>query len=267
MIPVSVIVATLNEESRIGRCLEALAAFDEVFVVDSGSSDRTATLAAQAGAKVVRFCWDGRYPKKRQWCLDHLPSRHEWIFFVDADETVTPALTAEIGRMFAKKPARDGYFIKGRYVIDGKILRFGLNNNKLCLFDRRRFVFPAVDDLDLPGMGEIEGHYQPVARDKPVKIGQLSASLLHHAYDENWEARHRRYAAWEAGMNRKNAWPADPVRWRQAIKRLFRALPGRSLIAFLHCYVGKGGFLDGKNGLRFAVSRLHYYAMIRSSRF
>ena len=262
-IPVSVLIVTRNEEKRIGRCLEALRDFDEVVIVDSGSIDSAAVLAVSLGARVENFVWNGRYPKKRQWCLDNLSLKHDWVFFVDADEVVTKELVEEI-RTLQKDGA--GYFITGLYVIDGKTLKHGLHNSKIVLLDRRLMAFPVVDDLDLPGMGEIEGHYQPVLKPafRAAKIGALAAPLLHHAHDDpaGWEARHRRYAAWERGMNARNAWPADPIPWRQTLKRLFRALPARPAWAFLHCYVLKAGFLDGKQGFKLAAGRYRYYRMI-----
>lgn len=264
MIPVSVIVATKNEASNIGRCLAALGDFAEVIVVDSHSTDETQALAMAAGARVVCFQWDGQYPKKRQWCLEHLELKHDWVFFVDADEIVTDELVRELKWLFEEGPDCDGYFVKGQYVINGKPLRFGLQNNKLCLFNRCKMAFPVIDDLDAPGMGEIEGHYQPVFRDGvDGKIGEVyRSSLLHYAYDRGWTERHKRYAAWEIAMNDNNAWPKDPVRWRQNLKQLFRAMPGRGLIAFIHCYVWKLGILDGKTGLSMAIDRFRYYQMI-----
>lgn len=268
MIPVSVVVTVRNEESRIRACLEALRAFGETVVVDSESADATAAIAARCGARVVPFQWNGRYPKKRQWCLDNLTLKHDWVFFVDADEIVTPELETELAALFANGlPPCAGYFVKGRYVLEGKPLRFGLCNNKLALLDRRKTAFPVIDDLDIPGMGEMEGHYQPVlkAGHESDKIGQLRAALLHHAYGgrpEDWVRRHERYAAWERGMNAKNAWPADPVRGRHAVKKLFRATPFRPLIAFAHCYFLKSGWRDGYGGFRLALDRLRYYRMI-----
>ncbi len=280
LIPVSVIVATRNEEANIGRCLAALRDFSEVVVVDSNSTDNTAELARAAGARVENFTWNGAYPKKRQWCLDNLSLKHDRVFFVDADEVVTEGLRHEIAETLPPcPPARGGeklkgarggeipagYFVRGRYVIGGRVLRFGLSNNKLCIFDRRRMEFPVIDDLDIPGMGEIEGHYQPVLKHGARgKTGQLKNALLHYAYDEKREERHRRYAAWESGMNGKNAWPRDPVERRQILKRVFRLLPGRPLWAFLHCYVLKLGLLDGMTGFKFACDRFRYYRLIQS---
>lgn len=266
-IPVSVVAAVRGEAARIERCLAALKGFSEIVAVDSDSTDGTAEIARRAGARVVPFSWDGRYPKKRQWCLDRLDLKHDWVLFVDADEIVTPELADEIRVLFSlpHPPPCAGYFIDGLYAADGRILRHGLRNRKIALLDRRAMAFPAVDDLDLPGMGEMEGHYQPVPWNPRAKIGKLRHPMLHETDTGGpaWQARHERYAAWEAGMNRKNAWPQDPVPWRQALKAVFRALPFRPAAAFLHSYILKAGFLDGKPGWRLARSRALYYAMIK----
>lgn len=262
-IPVSVLVSTRNEASCLARCLASLSAFESVVVIDSASTDDTVAIARSFGAQVVDFRWNGQYPKKRQWCLDHLTLPHEWIFFVDADEVIPDDLATEIAATLTA-PAHDGYFVSGLYVMQGRVLRHGLRNNKLVLFRRDAFRFPVVDDLNLPGMGEMEGHYQPV----PVngaRIGQLKTPLLHYAYEsgESWPSRHARYAQWESGMNARSAWPADPDPLRQLLKRSFRLMPGRGVIAFLHSYIVKRGFLDGGAGFDFARDRYRYYARVR----
>ncbi len=263
-IPVSVLVTTRNEETRIGPCLEALRSFRQVIVIDSSSTDRTADIARSTGADIVAYEWSGHYPKKRQWCLENLNLAHDWIFFVDADEIVTPGLAGDIRDLFASGvPPHQGYFVTADYVIDHKILSYGLKNRKLVLFDRRHFMFPVVDDLDISGMGEMEGHYQPVPR-VTSSIGVLNEPMLHYAYDsgESWESRHHRYALWEAEMNARKAWPVDPVAWRQYLKVLFRAMPFRPQIAFLHSYILKGGWLDGVAGFKLARDRYRYYRLV-----
>lgn len=261
MIPVSIIITTYNEEENISRCLDALKDFDEVIVVDSNSHDRTRELAAQCGARIENFAWNDQYPKKRQWCLDHIPTQHNYIFFVDGDEVVTQNLIREIKNLDFKAA---GYFVKGQYVWNDQILKHGLMNNKLCLFDKTKIEFPIVDDLDIEGMGEMEGHYQPVLKPQyqHETIEALKAPLRHYAHD-GWKARHKRYAAWEAKMIKRNAYPKDPVQWRETLKRLFRRMPMRGCIAFVHSYIWKLGFLDGIAGYNFARSRAHYYNLVR----
>ncbi len=266
-IPVSVVIVTKNEASRIGECLTYLENFDDVWVVDSGSDDGTLALAESLGAKVVDYHWNGQYPKKRGWCLENLSLAHEWVFFVDADEYVTPFLVDEIEMLgLSGSTPEAGFFVSGQYVFNGALLYRGLWNKKIALFHRHKMEFPIVDDLDLPGMGEIEGHYQPVLKAgfEDAKIGTLYYPVIHEADADAgaWEARHLRYAAWEAGMNRKGAWPSDPSPLRQRMKRAFRSLPFRGAVAFVHSYILKRGFLDGPAGLAFARSRQRYYRMI-----
>ncbi len=262
-LPITVVVATKNEAMRVERCLAALDDFQAVIVLDSVSDDGTAELVRGRGAVVRDFVWDGQYPKKRQWCLDHLRDDFvsDWVFFVDADEIVTPALVAELR---ALDLCGAGYFVRGVYVFEGAPLRYGMSNNKLALVNWRLMEFPVVDDLGLPGMGEIEGHYQPVLKaGVSAGIGQLCEPLLHEACAdmEAWVERHRRYAAWERGMDARNAWPAEDNGVRWCVKRMFRAMPAfmRGLIAFVHSYIGKLGVLDGARGLRFARLRAGYY--------
>jgi len=264
-IPITVIVVTKNEEKALGRCLEALQNFKEIIIVDSHSADQTLEVAQNYGARAVLYQWDGVYPKKRQWCLDNLKTKHDWIFFVDADEVLTPDLIEQLRKLDKTKA---GYFIKGRYVWQGKVLRYGLQNKKLALFNKHKIEFPVLDDLDLP-MGEIEGHYQPVLKPeyKGDPIGCLSCPLLHHAYEDmaSWQKRHQKYALWEAGMIKRRGYPPDPSTLRQGLKKLFRRLPFRAELAFIHCFILKFGFMDGPAGYRFAKSRCDYYKMVSNA--
>ncbi len=122
-----------------------------------------------------------------------------------------------------------------------------------------------IDDLDIPGMGEMEGHYQPVLKNSGDKLGILKATMIHDALDDDraWTFRHEKYARWEMGMNEKQAWPVDPVPWRQKLKTILRASKFRPQLMFLISYIGLLGFLDGKGGLKLAESRSRYYKIIQ----
>lgn len=273
-IPVSVVVMTRDNAATLPWCLEALAPFAEVFVVDSDSTDGTADLAAAWGARVVTFRWNGQSPKKKQWCLDTLPFAHRWVLYVDADERLTPELTGEIAALMARGPAHAGYFITGRPVFGGVPLRFGAVNRKLALLDRRRARFPPCPDLDLPGLalpglqgsgtGEVEGHYQPVL---DGTAGRLRHGLWHgdSLPPALWFARHNRYSDWEAALaaaGRTAALRAGETPGRRRLKRLFAALPLRPLAVFLHGYGLRLGFLDGRAGFDYALARAFYYWQI-----
>lgn len=271
-LPITVIVTTRNEAGQIERCLNALSDFDQVIVVDSESTDQTRDISVGAGAEFINFKWDGKYPKKRQWCLETLSCRHNWVFMVDADEVVTKELVAEMRNIWSSAAVQGadidkaGFFVKGRYIIEGRRLNYGIMNNKLALFDKTKMGYPDVDDLSFPGMGEIEGHYQPcfVHQDVQEKIGQLGSALDHYAIPDwqSWEERHKRYAAWESHMTHLDRWPKDPVKWREFSKRTLRTCRFKPFVMFVHSYLMKLGFMDGAAGFRLARSRYRYYAMI-----
>jgi glycosyltransferase involved in cell wall biosynthesis len=146
-IPVSVIIMTKDEEGNIAECLRSVKRFGQVFVVDSGSRDRTGVIAESMGTTVVPFRWNGRYPKKKQWCLEELPFRHDWVLYVDADEMVTPELADEIGEVMAGPRRHAGYFVGYDYVFLDRVLRHGHRVYKLVLFDRHKARFAERDDL------------------------------------------------------------------------------------------------------------------------
>lgn len=263
MINITVLVTTLNEAENLPRCLMALQEFDEIIVIDSGSKDGTVEVAQSLGAQIIPYQWNGLYPKKRQWVLDNVQTKHDYIFFVDADEEVTRELIKEIK---ALELTAAGYFVKGRYAMQGKVLNHGLHNNKLVLFDKNKIEFSVVDDLGINCMGEMEGHYQPVLKSAQTqeKLEQLHAPLNHLALegDDKWLARHQRYAAWEARMIARGAYPKENNKNRDVMKAVFRKLPMRGNIAFVHSYFIKLGFLDGLEGYHFALSRRAYYKMV-----
>lgn len=270
MIPVSVVIVTKNEAHTIAKCLDQLTRFDDVWVVDSASRDGTADLAKTKNAQVVNYQWNNQYPKKRQWCLDQLSLKYDWVFFVDADEMIPTELIDEIESLMSSSPSEAGFFIVGQYRIQGKILKHGIPNQKIALLNRTRMEFPIVDDLDIPGMGEIEGHYQPVLKSGSAdkSIGAFHTPMIHDALNDAkaeraWIFRHEKYARWEAGMNVKNAWPKDPITWREKAKVFLRGSALRPHIVFLIAFILKRGFMDGKEGLKIAKMRYTYLKTIQ----
>lgn len=267
-IPVSVVVMTRNEADNLPRCLQALTRFAQVWVVDSDSDDGTPALAQAAGAEVVNFRWNGRYPKKKQWCLDTLAFACDWVLFVDADEVVTAALADEIAARAIPSSPHAGYFIDGRYEFLGRPLRFGHRNRKLALFDRRRAVFEACPDLHVPRMWEVEGHYQPRI---DGSVGRLSSYLWHADRKPLFALfdRHNRYSDWEAQLAEDGSVRTihrEERLGRRLAKSLFRGFPFRYLLVFGYCYVWRLGFLDGLPGLHFALFRTFYYWQVAVKR-
>lgn len=93
---VSVVVPVKNEAANLTQCLNSLLDFDDVVVVDSGSTDGTVEIAASYSRSVVQFEWNGKFPKKRNWALKNIGLKYPWVLFLDADEIMTEGFVQEI---------------------------------------------------------------------------------------------------------------------------------------------------------------------------
>lgn len=262
--PVSVLVPVKNEAENLRRCLPALAWADEVFVVDSQSTDATGQVAAEHGATVVQFQFNGVYPKKKNWALDNLPFRNEWVLIVDADEVVVPELADEIARRIGAGEA-DGYELNMKYFFLGRRIRHcGYAEAwNLRLFRHRlgRYERMPVRPGDRTGDNEAHEHVELDGR-----ALRLVHELDHHAYPSIavWVEKHNRYAVWEAAMYERflrepvpsGIGPGKQVKRR--LKKLYLRLPARPLVRFLYAYVLRLGFLDGRPGLVFCTLLAFY---------
>src|SRR5437773_10708318 len=114
-LPVSVLIPTRNEEKNIRKCLQSVSWASEIIVVDSASTDATASIAQELRATVVQFRWDGRGPRKKNWALEHLRFKHDWVMIVDADEEVTAQLRTEIQARLAQSSPYSGFLVSYDY--------------------------------------------------------------------------------------------------------------------------------------------------------
>jgi glycosyltransferase involved in cell wall biosynthesis len=273
-LPVSVIIAARNEARNLPRCLDSLRGVGEVYVVDSQSTDETVEIARSAGAKVVQFYYQGGWPKKRQWAMDTLPLAYDWILLLDADETLTPELAAEIQEAI-KNPLRDGYYIALRMHFLGRVLRHGgAGFYKLALFRRRSGRFECrLRDQDT-SMADMEIH-EHVMVDGPTR--KLRSPLLHYNTDslDRYIQKHNEYSNWESRVllqeeQDSGALPAsllgNQAQRRRWLKKKFFRLPGASALLFLYRYIFKLGFADGVPGLIYcgfqAIQMFHTRAKI-----
>lgn len=261
MIPITVIVLTLNEEKSLPPCLASVAEFDEIFVVDSFSTDRTRAIAAAAGANLVEFRWNGTYPKKKQWSLDHVARRNRYVLMLDADERVTPTLLAELRRLTLDDFSPAAFDVQLDYVFLGRQLRHGHKVRKRVVLDPSRCRFEEVDDLQVGTMWEVEGHYQPTTADK---VPRLRGRLLHDDRDPLFDyfARHNRYSDWEAAIRRQPSLRVGVRRKRTQGGRIFERLPGKPVAFFIFAYFFRLGFLDGYPGFAHAMAQMFYYWQI-----
>lgn len=257
--PVSVIVPVKNEADNLRRCLPALAWADEVYVVDSRSTDETAAVAAEHGATVVQFAFNGVYPKKKNWALDSLPFRNEWVLIVDADEIVVPELAREIGEKIEADEA-DGYYLNSKYFFLGRRIKHcGYSECwNLRLFKHKLGRYERMPDHSGGRSGDNEAHEHV---ELEGRVGRLVHELDHHAYPTiaAWVEKHNRYAVWEAAQYER--FLKEPIpktigrgkRLKRMLKKVYLRLPMRPAVRFLYSYVFRLGFLDGKPGLVFCT--------------
>src|SRR4051794_22178400 len=123
-VPVSIIIPIRNEAANLPRCLDSVAWADEIFVVDSQSTDGSQTIASERGATVVQFQFTGTWPKKKNWALDNLPFRNEWVFILDADEVLPPEAEEEFRCIVTdSNDPNAGYWINRRFMFMGQWLK------------------------------------------------------------------------------------------------------------------------------------------------
>jgi glycosyltransferase involved in cell wall biosynthesis len=269
-VPVSVLIPVKNEADNLRRCLPALAWADEVFVVDSQSTDETAGVSAEHSATFVQFHFNGTFPKKKNWALANLPFRNEWVLIIDADEVVIPGLAAEIARRVREDEA-DGYYLNSRYYFLGRRIRHcGYSDCwNLRLFKHRLGRYEKMPDTMDGRCGDNEAH-EHVELDG--RVLRLANELEHHAYPTvaAWVEKHNRYAIWEAAQyERLRDGPIPSTigprqRFRRRLRKIASRLPMRPIVRFLYAYFFRMGFLDGRPGLIFC-GLLAFYDLLASA--
>jgi glycosyltransferase involved in cell wall biosynthesis len=236
-----VVVVTRNEEERIRVCLESVAWADELIVVDAESEDKTASIARELTDHVIVRPWPG-YAAQKNFGIEQ--ARARFILSLDADETVSPALRAEIERVVEADGPADGYEVPRRNIFWGRWVRHGglYPDWQVRLFRRGR------------GRFGVRAVHESVAVDGTV--ARLTGHLEHRSYRDvaDFLARADRYSTLAA-----EDWMAQGRRvrvWDFVLRPLGR---------FLSMYVVGRGFLDGWRG--FLLAALYaYYVLIRSAK-
>ena len=263
-LPVTVVIPVLNEELNLPACLDALgSAFAKVLVVDSGSTDRTCEIAGQSGAQVLQFQWNGKYPKKRNWTLENYSFQTEWVFFLDADERVTPELIEELHRVLPDTP-HAGFRISFTNWFMSRPLHHGDVFTKLPLFRVGAGAYEEFPE-DRWSRLDMEVHEHPVLEGT---VGTIRARIEHNDFRsmEHYLKKHEEYADWEA---HRFCWlqSAGKEEWirltpRQRFKYRMLNKPGLGPFYFCVSYFLKMGFLDGRAGFALARAKCRYFTQI-----
>lgn len=260
-LPVSILIPTLNEADNLRDCINSISVADEIVVVDSGSSDGTQEIARELGAQVCDFKWNGQLPKKKNWALENISWKNEWVFILDADERFTPELVTEL-ELILKKPefGISGYYVNRQFwFIDGWLKHCGYYPSwNLRFFKHEIGRYEQLPDLGdtQSGDNEVHEHVQISGQTEHLK-----GELEHYAFPtiSIWVEKHNRYSNWEAQLDQSSravstAEQADitpTLARKRKLKHLARRLPFRPTLRFLYHYIVRRGFMDGYRGYVF----------------
>ena len=269
----TVVVLTYNEELNLPECLRGLRPLRcEVFVVDSGSTDRTREIAREAGATAFEHPFES-YGAQRNWAQANLPIRTEWVLHIDADERLTPELVASI-ESGLREPADDtnGFLLRRRAVFMGRWIKHGgiypSYHARLFRKDKGRCEDRLYDQHYM-----VDGKVEILSGDMIDTTPELSAWTVRHARWAEMEARELLLEGNQPGriIGKVFGTPIERKRWLR--QRLYNRLPlfVRPFLYFAYRYFIRLGFLDGKQGLVFHFLQGCWYrfqvdAMIMESR-
>lgn len=232
----SVLVPVFNEEGNLRACLDSVREIaDEIFVVDSFSTDSTIDIARSYGARVVQHEYVNSAAQKN-WAIPQC--KHDWVFIIDADERMTEELRDEIKGLLERPggPELSGYFVVRRnFFLGGEIKHGGWETNDVQRLFRR----------DMGRYAERDVHADVEVKDKSgqrVQSGRLKAKLDHITCAPDglnrYFQRFNRYTTQAAERYHREG--RKPYFWN------FFLHPGWE---FFKMYFLKLGFLDGIPGL------------------
>ncbi|MDP3858311.1 MAG: glycosyltransferase family 2 protein [Stagnimonas sp.] len=253
---------TKNEQQDLPGCMQSVSWSDDIHLYDSFSDDRTVEIAQSFNAKVTQRHFDN-WSAHQNWGLRNIQFKHPWVFYIDADERMTPELVDSIRACVAAPGDAVAFRVRRRDFLLGTWLRHVQAS-------------PYYIRLFRPEHMRYERLTHPVSIVDGA-VGSVSGFLDHHPFSKGslqWIGRHIAYADLEsrqvvdelASDSRPSVWGALTARdfhvRRRQQKQIFYRLPFRPLVKFLLLYLGKRGFLDGRAGFQYAVLQSFYEYMI-----
>ncbi len=258
----SIYILTHNEEIDIADCIESAALSDDIIVVDSLSCDRTLEIASNYPVRIVQHKFES-HGKQRTWMLKSVETKYDWVYILEADERMTPALFAECTEAIKSQQAI-AYYIAEKVIFMGQWIRYSTQypRYQMRLFQKGKVWF---DDY---------GHTErEVCRGI---TGFLQEAYPHYTCSKGlnrWLDKHNRYSSDEAAetisqleegkVNWQNLlFGSSEVQKRRALKDLSLRLPFRPLLRWFYMYFILRGFLDGKAGFAWCTLQAFYEYLI-----
>ncbi|MBL7222642.1 MAG: glycosyltransferase family 2 protein [Candidatus Brocadiae bacterium] len=221
----TVIVPTYNEEDDLRDCLASVAWADDIFVVDSFSTDRTLDIAREFTDHIVQHEYVNSATQKN-WAIPQVGT--DWVMVLDADERVTPELRARIQDVLANGSEHDGFSIRRMTYFFGRLVKHcGWHKDYLVRLWRN-------------GKGRYEDLHVHADVIVDGSVGTIHDYFLHHTYKSFDDLLEK--------FGRYTTWSANDL-YRKGVRASWVNLTLRPLWRFARMYVLRHGFLDGKHGL------------------
>lgn len=254
-LPISVVILTQNEELNIEFCLKSIAVWvGEIFIIDSGSTDRTLEIASLYTNNIIYHPFEN-YSRQRNWAQENLKLNYDWVFHIDADERVSKELQSKLIHFYEKINEYEniaGLLVRRRIKFMGKHIRYGgIYPTYHCRIFKRNSGRCEEREYDQHFI--ING---PTLRIEADLIEVTANSLF------QWTARHNRWAEMEAqhllqkklGSGKNLIKPriiGSPIERRRWFRSYYEKTPIflRVFIYFCIRYFIRLGFLDGVPGL------------------
>jgi len=244
-----VIILTYNEEIHIERLLKNITDWaDEIFIVDSFSTDKTLEIAKKYGCKIFQHKFENQ-AQQFNWSLDNIKIKNDWVLRLDADEYLTEELKKEIDEVLPRaQPSITGFYIKRKVYFMGRWIKHG--------------AYYPIWFLRLFRKGKARSEQR--AMDEHIVLLDGKAKKLKNDFIDNnkkdlewWTAKHNNYSSRETA----DALAGD---YGQAKKKFYYRLPlfCRAFLYFIYRYFFRLGFLDGKEGLIFHFLQGFWYRFL-----
>jgi len=239
-LPISVFIITKNEEEHIEKTLKSVSLFDEVILVDSGSTDSTLDIAKRYGAKIYTHSWQG-YAKQKQYAMSLCSN--EWVLNLDGDEQVNPSLINAFKEIIEQDKADSVRFWRNDIFIDKPLSTWSKKPNNHRLYKRSKSFF---DDSRL-------AHESATVNGKEIFINE---TFDHFGYGsiETLTTKNNNYSSLKA--NEKFAKGK-----RYSNVKLITIFP----LVFIKEYFLQRKIFSGKRGFILAIMGA-YYAFIKEAK-
>lgn len=262
----SIFILTSNEQLDIAACIESASLSDDIIVVDSHSSDRTVPIAKSLAkyypVRVIQHEFES-HGKQRTWMLQNIPTKHDWVYILEADERMTPKLFTECLQAL-QNPDKVGYYVAERVMFMNHWIRHSTQypRYQMRLLHKKHVYFTDY------------GHAEREVCEG--ETGFLTETYPHYTCSKGfgrWLEKHNRYSTDEAKetvyqlQNNSVNWSdlffgKTEIQRRRALKDLSLRTPVRPIIRFIYMYFFLGGIFDGKAGLTWCLLQMFYEYLI-----